>query len=162
MADDEAPAGPTPTVRARVGWAVVTLGLVGLTLYLLWQGGSAIWDAAVLAARGETVSARVVEVDLNTKLGMPDELVVLPGGATVPVEIATRREDIGVGAVVDVVVDPDAPDRAALASDGWPWLATLMPLFLAPWVALSALVTLGPALGVRTSDPSEQEAAGEP
>lgn len=136
-----------PTRAGRVGYAVATLGFVCGTVFLLWQGGSATWDALMLAVRGEVVSARVVDVDLHTRMGMADELSVVPAGASEPVEISTRREDIPVGAVVDVVVDPSDPTRAALASDGWPWMATTMPFFLAPFAALLALLMLGFACG---------------
>ncbi|MDD7931588.1 DUF3592 domain-containing protein [Actinomycetospora straminea] len=136
-----------PTRAGRVGYAVATLGFVCGTVFLLWQGGSATWDALMLAVRGEVVSARVVEVDLHTKMGMADELDVVPAGTTIPVEISTFREDIPVGAVVDVVVDPADPTRADLESDGWPWLATTMPFFIAPFAALLALLMLGFACG---------------
>ncbi|GAA4939037.1 hypothetical protein GCM10023204_54870 [Actinomycetospora succinea] len=126
---------------------MVTLVLVAGTGWLLWQAGTAIWDATSLAVRGEVVSARVVDVDLHTRLGMADDYLVVPGG-DVAVPISTHSEDIPVGAVVDVVVDPDDPGRADLAGDGWPWLATLMPLFLAVVCGVTALLTLGFALGV--------------
>jgi len=144
-----------PRARSRAWWSIVTLALVAGTVWLLWQAGTATWDAAVLAVRGEVVSAQVVEVDLHRKLGVADELVVVPAGGDVAAPITTHREDIPVGAVVDVVVDPDDPARADLASDGWPWLATTMPLFLAIVCGVTALLTLGFALGVPM--PSEED-----
>ncbi|MDD7938887.1 hypothetical protein PHK61_10705 [Actinomycetospora lutea] len=155
-----------PRARSRAWWSVATLGLVGLTLWLLWQAGTATWDAAVLALRGEVVSARVIDAQLHTKLGMADDLVVVPAGSDVAATVSTHREDLGVGAVVDVVVDPDDPTRADLASDGWPWLATVMPLFLAFVCGVSALLTLSAALGLPppdetdgTDEPGEDDAA---
>lgn len=143
--------------RSRAWWALATLGLLAGTGWLLWQAGTATWDAAVLAVRGEVVSARVVEVELHRRLGMADDLVVVPAGSDLGVPVVTHREDIPVGAVVDVVVDPGDPERADLASDGWPWLATLMPLFLAFVCGVTALLTLGAALGIATEEPGDTE-----
>ncbi|MEJ2860373.1 hypothetical protein [Actinomycetospora flava] len=156
--DDADDAGRAPRTRSRAWWSLVTLALVAGTVWLLWQAGTAVWDAGVLLVRGEVVSARVVEVDLHRKLGMADELLVVPAGGDVAAPISTHREDIPVGAVVDVVVDPDDPARADLASDGWPWLATTMPLFLAVVCGVTALLTLGFALGVPM--PSEEDEPG--
>ncbi|MFC5141313.1 hypothetical protein ACFPK1_23955 [Actinomycetospora rhizophila] len=145
-----------PRARSRAWWSVVTLALVAATLWLLWQAGTATWDAAVLAVRGEVVSARVVDAQLHTRLGMADDLVVVPAGSDVAATVSTHREDLGVGAVVDIVVDPQDPGRADLASDGWPWLATVMPLFLAFVCGVAALLTLGAALGL--APPEEPDA----
>lgn len=132
---------------ARAGWGVMGLAWFVATSWLVLQFVSTTWDAGVLLVRGEVVAATVVEVDLGTKLGQSDELVVTTGPPhSGRAEITTRREDIPVGAVVEVVVDPDDTSRASLAEDGWPWYATLFPLFLIPFTALAALLTGGRAL----------------
>jgi len=145
---------PRPRSRAaRAFWALAGLVCVGFTVYALGQLASTTWDAAVLTYRGEVVPATVVEVDLNTKAGMPDELVVaVPPPHEGVATIETRREDLGAGAVVDVVVDPSDPSRAALADDGWPWLdlsILLLGVLAGPVFALGALAA---ALGLRTTD----------
>jgi len=147
---DAAPPDSRPPSRAaRAFWALASLVCVGFTVWAVWQLASTTWDAAVLTYRGEVVPATVVEADLNTKAGMPDELVVaVPPPHEGVATIETRREDLGAGAVVDVVVDPSDPARAALADDGWPWLdlsILLLGVLTGPVFALGALAAaVGP------------------
>ena len=60
------------------------------------------------------------------------------------------------------MVDPDAPARAALAEDGWPWRTTL-PLLLVPVLALAGLFALGlAAFGRSPGTGPETTATPEP
>jgi hypothetical protein len=160
---DAAPGSSRPPSRAgRAFWALASLVCVGFTVYVLWQFASTTWDAAVLTHRGEVVAATVVEVDLNSRTGMPDELVVAspPPHEGVAI-IDTRREDLGVGAVVDVVVDPRDTSRAALAEDGWPWLDLAILLMGVVTGPIFALVALGAALGLTSDDEAGADADGD-
>ncbi|MDF2977517.1 MAG: hypothetical protein K0S40_2245 [Actinomycetospora sp.] len=150
---------PVPRTRSAIVGAVVSgLVLLGVAGWLFWLGATATWDAGVLLVRGEDVLSTVVEVDLNTKTGMPDELVVVhPPPYTAEATIVTRRHDIGVGAVVPVVVDPYDPSRAALVDAGWPWFATLGRLLFAPLFGLFGLFLLVWAAG----PPREQQAGAD-
>lgn len=151
-----------PSRVARTGWGLLALVWIGLTVWLLVQFVATTWNAGVLLVRGEVVQATVVEVDLRTRFGREDELVVTTGPPhTGRAEIATYREDIPVGAVVPVVVDPDDTSRASLAEDGWPWYATLFPLFMAPLAALAALLTVGRAVGDPAPDGDRASGTGE-
>jgi uncharacterized protein DUF3592 len=141
--------------------------VVGLLLLVgaVWAGvnaGTATWDAAVLLVRGESVPATVVAADHDSRLGRMDDLVVaLPAPYDVRAEVATPREDLEPGDVVATVVDPDAPARAALVEDGWPWRTTL-PLLLVPVLALPALFALGLAAFGRSPGTGRETAEQEP
>jgi len=162
---DTAPAH-RPARGARAGWALMGFAWFGATIWLLVQFVGTTWDAGVLLVQGEVVTATVVETDLRTKWGREDTLVVTTGPPyTGRAEIATFREDIPVGAVVEVVVDPDDPSRASLAEDGWPWWTTLYPLFLLPFTALGALLGWAYALDPPRrdgGDGGEDDGHGEP
>lgn len=162
-ADDARP--PVPRSRSSIVGAVVSgLVLLGVAGWMFWLGATAAWDAGVLLVRGEDVLSTVVEVDLNTKMGMPDELVVVhPPPYSGEATVMTRRHDIGVGAVVPVVVDPYDPSRAALGDAGWPWFATLGRLLFAPLFGLFGLFLLVWAAGPpREQREGTDDTDGEP
>jgi hypothetical protein len=155
------PETPSPGSRIdRVTDLVVGLLLLVGAVWAAVGAGSATWDAGVLLVRGETVPARVVAVDHHTRLGRMDDLVVdLPAPYAARAELATPREDLEPGAVVDTVVDPDDPTRAALDEDGWPWRTTL-PLLLVPLLAVAGLFGLGTAAFGRGSTSSAKRPPG--
>lgn len=144
---DTPPADPPRGSRIdRVTDLIVGLLLLVGAVWAGWAAGSATWDASVLLVRGETVSATVVAVDHDDRLGRMDDLVVaLPPPYGGRAELVTPREDLEPGAVVATWVDPADPHRASLADDGWPWRSTL-PLLLVPLMALAGLFALGVAL----------------
>lgn len=141
---DPEPAAPPGGSRIhRIADLVVGLLLLVGAVWAATSAGTATWDAAVLLVRGESVPATVVAADHDSRLGRMDDLVVaLPAPYDVRTEVATPREDLEPGDVVATVVDPDAPARAALLDDGWPWRTTV-PLLLVPVLALAGLFALG-------------------
>lgn len=173
MADtDEAPAAPAttpatapPAVRRTrtsiVAGVLAGLAALGFAGWILVRGLDTSVDAAVLVVRGEVVAATVVDVDLDTKPGLPDELVVaLRPPYTGHAVIDTRRHDIGVGQVVAVHVDPEDPTNATLVADGWPWSATVDLLF-APMAALGGLALLARAASPATPRDRHADSAGD-
>jgi len=141
--DPEPDAAPRGSRIHRITDLVVGLLLLVGAVGAAVNAGTATWDAAVLLVRGESVPATVVAADHDSRLGRMDDLVVaLPAPYDVRTQVATPREDLEPGDVVATVVDPDAPARAALVDDGWPWRTTV-PLLLVPVLALAGLFALG-------------------
>ncbi|MGE0295374.1 MAG: hypothetical protein AB7R99_01660 [Pseudonocardia sp.] len=109
---------------------MVRIAAAAVILAALWLAGSATWDAAVLAVRGEPREGTVVAVT-HTSWARADRVeVALPGGERATVH--TPRKDLAAGTPVALVVDPDDGSRAALAGDGWPWRQTVLPLLAVP------------------------------
>jgi len=150
---DPEPATPPRGSRIdRVTDLVVGILLLVGAVWAAVNAGAATWDAAVMLVRGESVPATVVAADHDDRLGRLDDLILaLPAPYDVRAEVATPREDLGPGDVVPTVVDPEAPVRAALVDDGWPWRTTL-PLLLVPLLALAGLFALGLAAFGRSPD----------
>lgn len=149
---------------SRIDWVtdlVVGLLLLVGAVWTGWTAGSATWDASLLLVRGETVSATVIAVDHDYRLGRTDDVVVeLPPPYSARAELVTPREDLEPGTAVATWVDPDDPQRVSLADDGWPWRSTL-PLLLVPLMGLAGLFALGlAAFGRGTPDQGAESDAG--
>jgi hypothetical protein len=102
---------------------------------LLQMSGSAAWDAHMLGLRGELRPGTVLELT-RTSWGKADRATLAIAGASSAVQVSTPRKDLDVGDAVEAIVDPQEPQRAALAGDGWPWRQVLLPLCGLPLVAL--------------------------
>jgi hypothetical protein len=114
---------------------LVRIGALIAAVVLLQMSGSAAWDAHVLGLRGELRSATVVELT-RTSWGKADRATIAIAGAGPAVQVTTPRKDLDVGEAVEAIVDPQEPQRAALAGDGWPWRQVLLPLWGLLLVAL--------------------------
>lgn len=153
------PAGDAGTEisAGRARWLAVLLvriaALVGAAL-LLQMSGTAAWDAHVLDLRGEPHPATVLDVT-RTRWFKPDRatLAVAGVGPSAAVQVDTPRKDLDVGDPVEAIVDPREPQRAALASDGWPWGQVLGPLW-----GLLLVAVFGVRYGRwRTSEPAQPQ-----
>lgn len=130
----------TSTGAGRARWVRMLLARVcaiAAAAFLLQLSVSAAWDAHVLQLRGERRAATVVEVT-RTSWGKADRavLAVAGPGPSAPARVTTPRKDLEVGAVVEAIVDPREPHRAAIAGDGWPWRQVLIPLCGLPLAVL--------------------------
>ncbi|MGE3286881.1 MAG: hypothetical protein AB7J32_12380 [Pseudonocardia sp.] len=114
--------------------AAVRLAAAATILVALWLAGSATWDAAVLAVRGELKAGTVAAVT-HTSWARADRVEVAVAGSGWAT-VHTPRKDLAAGTPVALIVDPDDGSRAALADDGWPWRQTVLPLLAVP-VALA-------------------------
>jgi hypothetical protein len=108
---------------------LVRIAALAAAVLLLQMSGTAAWDAHVLDLRGELRPATVLDVT-QTKWLMPYRvtLAVAGVGPSAAVQVETRK-DLDVGDRVEAIVDPQEPQRAALAGDGWPWGRVLGPLW---------------------------------
>lgn len=124
--------------RSGRGWRIVVAAFVlvlvamaGAAIGFLALAADTVRDEVVLRQRGQVAPATVLEISRSERRkNLPARVVLVYAGPEPAgrVEVRGVPDDVVVGTAVPVLYDPQDPDRARIATLGWPVMDILVPL----------------------------------